>query len=93
MWRQTARRGLDLKRFPAGPLAGAGKGASRVASPGPIRQAGHSDVRTINALGAVGAILAAAVVFAILACCLPDDPYQRFPLLDGTDLSEPEMEL
>ena len=41
-------------------------------------------MRTINALGAVGAILSAAVVFAILACCLPDDPYQRFQLLDGT---------
>jgi hypothetical protein len=41
-------------------------------------------VRTINAMVTVGAILSTAVVFAILACCLPDDPYQRFQLLDGT---------
>ena len=33
---------------------------------------------------AVAAILGFAVVAAVVACLLPDDPYQRFQLLDGT---------
>jgi hypothetical protein len=45
-------------------------------------------VRTINSLRAVGAILAVAVLAAVGVSFLPDDPYQRFQLLHDTDFQK-----
>ena len=42
-------------------------------------------VRLKNSLAAVAAIILIAVVSAVAAACLPDNPYQRFQLLHGTD--------
>ena len=41
-------------------------------------------MRTLHPLRSSAAILAGALALAVLACLLPEDPYQRWQLLDGT---------
>ena len=40
----------------------------------------------LNALRTISASLAAGLTFAALACLLPDNPYQRWQLVDSTDV-------